>query len=105
MLNEGRVLFAGSRDAFQQQEARRFQVRVKAGSDVLQKALEACGCRVAAHAGTGHLEVELAEGEGAEVIWRAARSRGLQVRHLAPATVSLDRAFEQAVAKGQEAPE
>jgi len=105
VLHEGRVLFAGSRDAFQQQEARRFQVRVKTGSAGLQAALEASGCRVVAHAGAGHLEVELAEGEGTDVIWRAARSRGLQVRHLAPATVSLDRAFEQAVPQGQEAGE
>ena len=41
--------------------------------------------------------VELPEGGSADLIWRLAKQHGIQIRHLAPATVSLEQAFEKAV--------
>jgi ABC-2 type transport system ATP-binding protein len=98
LLNEGRVLFAGSREEFQHQESRTLHVRVKSGKHKMIEALRAKGCREVSREGMGHLEVELPQDGTPQTIWMAAQEQGLQIRHLAPATVSLDRAFEKAVA-------
>jgi ABC-2 type transport system ATP-binding protein len=98
LLNEGRVLFSGSRDEFQHQESRTLHVRVKSGKHKMGEALRASGCRVVSREGMGHLEIELPQDGTPQLVWKAARQEGLQIRHLAPATLSLDRAFEKAVA-------
>jgi ABC-2 type transport system ATP-binding protein len=98
VLNQGRVLFAGSREAFQHQEAQRLQVRVKERPEALAKVLLERGCQVAEDLGT--LAVTLPPGVGPEVVWRAARDAGVQIRGLTGAVLSLDQAFERAMLEG-----
>jgi hypothetical protein len=100
VLNEGRVLFSGSRQDFQHQESRWLHVRVKAGREKMAAGLRSAGLEVVSREGTGHLEVALGEGQGVDAIWKTAGELNLQIRHLAPATVSLERAFEKAVDAG-----
>jgi ABC-2 type transport system ATP-binding protein len=100
VLNEGRVLFSGSRQDFQHQESRLLHVRVKAGREKMAAGLRSLGFEVVSQEGSGHLEVVLGEGQGIDAVWKTARDLNLQIRHLAPATVSLERAFEKAVDAG-----
>ena len=102
VLNEGRVLFSGSRDDFQHQESRVLHVRVKDGREQMAAGLTSAGFEVVSREGTGHLEVALGEGQNADGIWKTAKELNLQIRHLAPATVSLEQAFEKAMDPGQE---
>ncbi|MBW1809485.1 MAG: hypothetical protein JRJ87_14915 [Deltaproteobacteria bacterium] len=60
-------------------------------------ALKSAGLNFVSQEGMGHLEVQLPEGGSADLIWRLAKQHGLQIRHLAPATVSLEQAFEKAL--------
>lgn len=103
VLNEGRVLFSGSRELFQRQEARTLHVRVKQDSGRLVAILGLAGCSVTESPGSEYMVIELPEGQGPELIWRAAWKEGVQIRHLAPATLSLDQAFERFVTSAQEA--
>jgi ABC-2 type transport system ATP-binding protein len=97
VLNAGRVVFSGTREDFQHQEARMLHVRVKAEKEKLAAALRDEGCQVTSREGMAYLEVHLPEQRTAELVWRAAQRHGLQLRHLAPATVSMEQAFEKAV--------
>ena len=101
VLHEGRVLFSGSRDQFQKQESRRLMVRVKRDIHILAQALEQAGCQVQAHKGQAYLEVKLTEQQDAGLIWAQARQHGLQIRHLASATDSLEQAYSRVVSNGQ----
>jgi ABC-type uncharacterized transport system ATPase subunit len=100
VLNEGRVLFSGSRRDFQSQESRMLHVRVKQGREKMAAGLRSAGFEVVSREGTAHLEVALGEGQSADAVWKVARDLDLQIRHLAPATVSLEQAFEKAVDAG-----
>jgi len=100
VLNEGRVLFSGSRNEFQNQESRTLHVKVKEGRERMAEGLRSAGFEVISREGTGHLEVALSEDQRIEAVWKTARDLGLQIRHLAPATVSLEQAFEKAVDEG-----
>ena len=97
VLSEGRLVFSGSREQFQHQESRVLHVKVKSGREELASLLREAGCEVEAHAGTAHIEVRLPDEGTPSVIWKAAHERKLQIRHLAPATVSMERAFERAM--------
>jgi ABC-2 type transport system ATP-binding protein len=97
VLHEGRVVFSGSREDFQHQEARVLHVRVKTDRDKMAESLAAAGCEVNAREGMAYLEVVLPEGKAPDLVWGVALSQGLQIRHLAPATVSMEQAFEKAV--------
>ncbi|HUU00479.1 MAG TPA: ABC transporter ATP-binding protein [Myxococcota bacterium] len=97
VLNEGRLIFAGSLDDFQQEESSVLHVRVKEGRERMARALLDKGCQVESLEGTEHLAVKLPAGRTPEMIFRLAIDQGLQVRHLAPATLSLEQAFEKAI--------
>ena len=97
VLNQGQIVFSGSRDDFQHQESRMLHVSVKSEKEKLVAALKAAGLHFVSQEGMGHLEVQLPEGGSADLIWRLAKQHGIQIRHLAPATVSLEQAFEKAM--------
>ncbi|MBN2496276.1 MAG: ABC transporter ATP-binding protein [Deltaproteobacteria bacterium] len=101
LLHAGRVLFAGSREAFQRRESQRLTVRVKADAARMAEALRAEGCRVEAPAGAAGLEVELPAGGGPQLVWKTARACGLQIRHLAPASATLEQAYARAVTEAR----
>jgi ABC-2 type transport system ATP-binding protein len=95
VMNHGRVLFTGTRQAFQHQEARTLHLRVKEGTERVAAGLRAAACQVTDQAGTGYLVLELPEGATPDLVWKVAQQTGTQVRHLAPASLSLEQAFER----------
>jgi ABC-2 type transport system ATP-binding protein len=68
-----------------------WQVRVKGSTQPLRGPLEAAGCRVAGDDST--LDVHLPIGSKPELILRVANEAGLEIRHVAPLTMTLERAF------------
>jgi ABC-2 type transport system ATP-binding protein len=97
VLGEGRVAYAGSRERFMQRESKILHVRAKDGKERLAAALRRAGCAVVEGEGVAYLEVELPAALTPEAIWKLAQAEGLQIRYLAPATVSLEDAFVEAV--------
>ena len=100
----GEVLYAGELAPLIAAEEGVFEVRSKGAPDGLQKALELSGCVVTRDGST--LEVRVPKGKGADLILKAAIEAKEQVRHLAPLTKTLEKAFFQTLEKaGQTAPE
>ena len=97
VLNQGRLIFEGSLDDFQREESNVLHLRVKEGREQMARALVEGGCQVESLAGMEHLAVKLPAGQTPQLIFKLAVAAGLQVRHLAPATLSLEQAFEKAI--------
>ncbi len=102
VLDQGRVLYAGSRAQFQERESRKYKVRVKTRSAEMAEALRARGCQVLFEEGSGAIETELPPGAEETLVFRVAREEGLQLRQLSPAIESLQDAFEKVVRDNQD---
>jgi len=100
VLSKGEVLATGNIDAMRQGDAERFHVRVKGDEEGFRGALAAGGCRV----GDSERGVFAVDTDGAttDVLWRAARETGVQIRHLAPARRTLEDVFLDAVERSGE---
>jgi ABC-2 type transport system ATP-binding protein len=94
VLKQGRVVFSGSLETLRREETQRVHVRVKEGKDALAAALRNAGCAVEVQDGTDQLEVELPEKESSDLIWKIALTNKLQIRTLAPATMTMEQAFD-----------
>ena len=101
VLTEGRMHFAGSLEKFKHEKDRRIQVRVKSGHETMAAALREAGFRLIDTGGSTFLEVEMPEQMTIDRIWQLAKQHSLQIRHLAPTTGSLQRAFASAVNQGE----
>lgn len=97
VLAAGEVLYAGSLEPLIAPEEGVFEVRGRGDPEALKAALEAGGCEVARE-GTS-LAVRPPKGEGPRKILALALGAGQQVRHLAPLTKTLERAFLQTLEK------
>jgi ABC-2 type transport system ATP-binding protein len=97
----GEVLYAGQLAPLIAAEAGVYEVRGKGEPDALKKALEEGGCVVTKDGSA--LEVRVPKGKDAKVILELAVGAGQQVRHLAPLTKTLERAFIQTLAKAGKA--
>ncbi len=95
MLHQGELQFSGTLAALRGEDAARFEVRVKEGRERLAERLRALGCEAAPH--EDGLVVTLRVGAGTTLIFEAAVSARVQVRHLAPARASLEAAFQRVV--------
>ncbi|UJR79873.1 ABC transporter ATP-binding protein [Sandaracinus amylolyticus] len=93
----GEVLYAGALAPLVTSEEGVFEVRGKGEPDSLKTALEVGGCVVTRDGST--LAVRVPSGKDARFILELAISSGQQVRHVAPLTKTLERAFMQTLEK------
>jgi ABC-2 type transport system ATP-binding protein len=91
VLSAGQVLHAGPLAGLIARDERVVEVRVKGPPGVMQSALERASCTVTPRGSV--LEVQLPPGESPHMVLRVAVEAGQQVRHLAPLTHTLERAF------------
>lgn len=99
VLARGQLRYSGSIAALRGQDENRFEVEVKSGSDELAVLLRAKGCQTerAQH----RLQVTLPPDTDADLIFAEAMAAKLQVRHLAPLKLSLEAAFLDVLARGE----
>ena len=95
VLNNGQVVANGTLDELRAASTKAHYVRVNGDVDLLTTRLTAAGVKWARH--DPLLRVDL---EDPRVVLRHVREAGLVIRHLAPATLTLEEAFEAAVAPG-----
>ncbi len=100
VLASGRLLHAGRLADLLETREPAFQVRLKGSAAPLRAPLVAAGCRVAGDDST--LEVRLPPGLGPELVLRTAREADLEIRHLAPLSMSLERAFFETLARADQ---
>ncbi|MDH5491202.1 MAG: ABC transporter ATP-binding protein [Myxococcales bacterium] len=93
VIASGKILYAGPLAPLIQVEEGVYEIRVKGEEGRLRGPLEASGCIV--RKATGHLEVRIPEGHGAEYVLAVAHAAGVQIRHIAPLARTLERAFMQ----------
>ncbi|RLB52500.1 MAG: hypothetical protein DRJ42_14740 [Deltaproteobacteria bacterium] len=91
VMAEGDVLYAGGITPLITPDKDVYEVRTKGDPDALKKPLELSRC-VVTREGT-NLEVRVPDGEDANYILKIAVEAEQQVRHLAPLTHTLERAF------------
>jgi ABC-2 type transport system ATP-binding protein len=105
VLASGEVLRSGPLAPMMAGDGQVYEVRVKGPPDAMQAALLAASCQVSRQGSV--LEVRLPPDETPSLILRVAVSAGQQVRHMAPLTHTLERAFldtlEQAGQRAAEA--
>jgi ABC-2 type transport system ATP-binding protein len=97
VLGRGRLLAQGPLAELTRPHPRRFELRVKGDLQVFADRLAGSGCRVEAL--PDEILVELPEHAGTDLIWRAARDGGEQIRMLRPQRSSLEEVFLNAVAE------
>ena len=95
VLNEGRVAAHGTLDELRRTTTRSHYVRVNGDVDRLTERLTAQGVRWERH--DPHVRIDV---EDPRMVLRHVREAGLVVRHLAPVTLTLEEAFEQAIGTG-----
>jgi ABC-2 type transport system ATP-binding protein len=95
VLHQGRILFCGTKGDFQKEQARRYQIRVKHDAEKFAEALRQAGCEVAETLAQRYLEITLPLEHGPDLLWKVARQEQLQLRHLAPATMTMEQALEK----------
>jgi ABC-2 type transport system ATP-binding protein len=96
LLHEGTMLYSGRIDELRakgQEDV--YEVRVKAGSDEMARALEARQCKV--ERDQAMLIVKLPRAATTDLVFGAAEASGLQVRHLQPRRLTLENAYVRAV--------
>ncbi|MFA5862575.1 MAG: ABC transporter ATP-binding protein [Candidatus Thermoplasmatota archaeon] len=98
VLNCGKVAAHGTLDELKRASTKAYYVRVNGVPSALTEFLTNKGVRWETHAPDVRVELE----DPREVL-RLVREAGLVVRHLAPATLTLEEAFEQAVGATQNA--
>ena len=100
LLHQGEVVYAGTiSDLRADGGARSYDVRVKEGEERMERALRARGCAVERDGAL--LGVRLPDAGEPDLVFRAAESEGLQVRHLAPRRLSLEEAFVRVVGEAK----
>jgi ABC-2 type transport system ATP-binding protein len=95
VLNQGRVAAHGTLEDLKKASTTAYYVRVNGAPSALTDHLTRVGVKWETHAPDVRVDLE----DPREVL-RIVRDAGLVVRHLAPATLTLEEAFEQAVATG-----
>jgi ABC-2 type transport system ATP-binding protein len=91
VMADGRVLHAGELAPLLSPDPRAFEVRVPADPAPLKRALEEARCVVTLE--RGELIVRVPEGEDAALIFRVAHHGSHALRHVAPRTRTLAKAF------------
>ena len=100
----GSILYAGDLAPLVAPEAGVYEVRIKGDPEAIKKPLEIAKCVVTASGTT--LEVRVPTGKDLNFILEVAVESGQQIRHLAPLTQTLERAFMRTLEEaGQSAPE
>lgn len=102
VLAGGEVLYTGPLASLIAPEKNAFELRIKGDPEQLRPALEMARCTVRKQ--SGRLEVLVPPGESASYILRIAVETGAQVRHLAPLTQTLERAFFKTLAENAPTP-
>jgi len=97
VLNQGSIAYHGTLDELRGKGDRGLEVRVKSGAAELVAGLAAKGCTVRMD-GDAVVVDSLPAGASIDLVLEEARSRGLQVRHLAVRKLTLEAAFLKTVA-------
>lgn len=96
VINKGRRLAQGKIDELKCSPGKAFECRIKGDTDSFRGELEASGCRCTSGE-DGTLRIELKDGQTSRVLVQAARTRGVQIRHLIPLRQSLEDVFLKAI--------
>lgn len=96
VLAGGEVLAQGDIESMRVSAGGSYVVRIRGEHEPFEKALSAAGCTVV-QGERATLRVTLGEGAKTDVVWRAARDGGVQVRHLEPSRRSLEDVFMEAL--------
>ncbi|MHB8586224.1 MAG: ABC transporter ATP-binding protein [Thermoplasmatota archaeon] len=94
VLNQGRMVAYGTIEELKKAESKAWIVRVNGPPEKLGAALDRHGIRWEAHAPDIRVETE-----DPRYVLKLVAEAGLVVRHLAPLTLTLEEAFEQAVGR------
>src|SRR5690606_10773309 len=97
LIAGGEVLYAGALESLLAGELGIYELRVRGTSTAMKQALEMRGWIVTESGAT--LEVRRPSDRGPEAILAVAIEAGQQVRHLAPLTQTLERAFLSTLAQ------
>jgi ABC-2 type transport system ATP-binding protein len=92
VLNQGKVVASGTLEELKRASTKAHYVRVAGDPAALTQRFDAAGVKWESHA--PDLRVEL---EDPKAVLAHVRAAGVVVRHLAPVTLTLEEAFEQAV--------
>jgi len=96
MIKKGRLIVSGRIEDLKRVDQAIVEVRVKGDGDGFARALADAGCRC--EPGRNDLlRVTLPDGEGAQIVFRAAQQAGFQVRHLMRKRDSLEDVFIGAI--------
>ena len=99
VLHQGQLQFAGTLEEMRGGSSLRWEIRVKEGEDRLIEAARGVGATIE-HLPTGRaLVVVLPEGQTTSLLFKLARTAGVQIRHLAPLRATLESAFLRTVQK------
>jgi ABC-2 type transport system ATP-binding protein len=96
VLGAGRLLTQGKIQEMKGLQQLLYDVRLKAEPERFAARLTAVGCKVNRH-DDELLVVEVPEGGDQRMLWEAARTEGLQIRHLRPRRATLEDVFLKAV--------
>lgn len=99
VLAGGELLHAGKLSELLANDDPAWQVRVKGSTASMRTALERAGCRVKGDDST--LDVHLPIGSKPELVLRVASEAGIEIRHVAPLAMTLERAFFDTLEKSQ----
>jgi ABC-2 type transport system ATP-binding protein len=97
LIANGEVLYAGALESLMGGERGIYELRVRGTATAMKEALEMRGWVVTVSG--ANLEVRLPSDRGPEAILAVAIEAGQQVRHLAPLTQTLERAFLSTLAE------
>jgi len=97
MLDQGKLLYAGSLEDLRHRDRGRFRIRCKGNTSGMVEALKRRGAKV--NSGRAGLDVLLPADQAVELIWQAAVDCRCQVRELRPASDSLETAFLRLLGK------
>jgi len=100
VLHQGEVLFTGTVEELRGAEEDVLEVRVKEGEDRFEQALAARGCRVTREGGALH--VRLPRGQDADLVFEVADAVSVQVRHLEPMRLTLEKAFVKTIQEARQ---
>jgi ABC-2 type transport system ATP-binding protein len=102
LLHQGQVYYSGTIEALRKADAEEtWDVRVKSDEEKLKNALLAKGCKVDLDGAI--LAVRLPAGADPDLIFQAAETVEVQVRHLSPRRLTLEAAFVRVVGEAKAA--
>jgi ABC-2 type transport system ATP-binding protein len=99
VIHQGKQVASGRIEDLKRATSSMYECRVKGPRAEFAGDLSAAGCECS-ETDDGMLRIRLSDGAGSRLILRAARDRGVQIRHLVPVRQSLEDVFMQVIGDG-----